>query len=188
MGPWYTNSITHFAFGIVAGAGTIVLISRCTEIASRLYALVERNSVRESEHDAAFSQNERETFENSVERLSPIVDGRRHNDGMLLSPPDVDEDCDKNDGLVDILFQIARDQAHRDCFIHRGITCNMCNASPVCGTRYKCANCLDYDVCEVCEPGDQHNRTHIFLKIKYPVPPLANPKAICLKPFYTGML
>lgn len=189
MGHWYSNSFAQFAFGVVAGAGAIVLASRGTEIVSGFYALAERNTgTRVIENVTDFSQNGRETFGNPLERLPPTITnddmGYSTSEGMLIPPPDVDTDT----GLADMLFKIAKDQAQRDCFIHRGITCNMCNASPVCGTRYKCTNCLDYDVCEVCEPGDHHDRTHVFLKIKYPIPPLANPKAMCLKPFYTGML
>jgi hypothetical protein len=189
MGHWYSNSFAQFAFGVVAGAGAIVLASRGTEIVSGFYALAERNTgTRVIENVTDFSQNGRETFGNPLERLPPTITnddmGYSTSEGMLIPPPDVDTDT----GLADMLFKIAKDQAQRDCFIHRGITCNMCNASPVSGTRYKCANCLDYDVCEVCEPGDHHDRTHVFLKIKYPIPPLANPKAMCLKPFYTGML
>ncbi|XP_028413999.1 uncharacterized protein LOC114536861 [Dendronephthya gigantea] len=182
MAHWYSNSFVQFTFGVVAGAGAIVLASRGLGI---LHAFPERTAGIGNER-VGFSQSERENRDSVLDRLSPTIPnddpGYNLSDGMLFSPPDTEE----NNGLVDMLFQIAKDQAHRDCLIHRGITCNICNASPVCGTRYKCANCLDYDVCEVCETNDHHNRTHVFLKIKYPIPPLANPKAVCLKPFYTG--
>ena len=36
-------------------------------------------------------------------------------------------------------------------YVHRGITCNGCKVGPIRGIRYKCANCVDYDVCEICE-------------------------------------
>lgn len=55
------------------------------------------------------------------------------------------------------------------------------------GTRYKCANCVDYDVCSLCEPMDNHNNTHVFLKIVVPLPPLINPRAPLLQPFYPGL-
>ena len=192
MAPWYSNSFAKFTFGVVAGAGAIVLATRGMEIVSGIYAFAEQNTRTEIENQTTFSQNGGETFGNPLERQSPsIVNddiGYNLHDGMLVSTTTVDRNTEQKNALVHMLFQIGKDQACRDCVIHRGITCNMCNASPVCGTRYKCANCLDYDVCEVCEPKDHHDRTHVFLKIKCPIPPLANPRTTCLKPFYTGML
>jgi len=42
------------------------------------------------------------------------------------------------------------------------------------GVRYKCANCVDYDLCSTCEAnnanGRLHDRTHVFLKLTLPVP------------------
>jgi len=32
------------------------------------------------------------------------------------------------------------------------------------GTRYKCAICIEYNLCEYCEVNNEHN--HIFIKIK----------------------
>ncbi|XP_033106516.1 uncharacterized protein LOC117108569 [Anneissia japonica] len=92
----------------------------------------------------------------------------------------------ENQSLLNLLFNIAEDKARKEGVVHRGITCNTCNCSPVCGIRYKCSNCVDYDVCDRCEPQDIHNKTHTFMKIKIPIPPLANPRNILMKPFYTG--
>lgn len=91
-----------------------------------------------------------------------------------------------NQSLLNLLFNIAEDQAKKEGFIHRGITCNMCQASPICGIRYKCASCVDFDICERCEPHDRHSRLHTFIKIKIPIPPLANPRTVLVKPFYPG--
>eukprot|EP01136_Pigoraptor_vietnamica_P037514 Opistho-1_new@105550 len=88
--------------------------------------------------------------------------------------------------LLNLLYTVAEDQAKREGFVHRGITCNSCSASPIRGIRYKCANCVDYDLCENCEALDRHNRTHVFLRIKIPIPPLANPRAALLSVFYPG--
>jgi hypothetical protein len=67
-----------------------------------------------------------------------------------------------------------------------GITCNKCSTSPIRGLRYKCANCVDFDLCETCEAGNNHNSTHVFLKIRIPIPPLANPRSALLPAFYPG--
>jgi len=50
--------------------------------------------------------------------------------------------------------------------------CDNCQATIV-GIRYKCANCVDYDLCDQCEAGnsegDIHHLDHVFLKIYRPV-------------------
>lgn len=89
--------------------------------------------------------------------------------------------------------------------MHRNISCDICGASPLKGTRFKvslqclfnfcslirsvvlqCANCVDYDVCENCEPRDHHHPAHVFVQIKRPIPPLLNAKRPLLQPFYPG--
>lgn len=67
-----------------------------------------------------------------------------------------------------------------------GITCNKCNVSPIRGIRYKCANCVDFDLCEMCEGANSHINTHVFLKIRIPIPPLANPRSALLPAIYPG--
>lgn len=52
--------------------------------------------------------------------------------------------------------------------IHRGITCDGCGARPIIGVRYKCSECQDYDLCQVCEGKELHNH-HVFLKLKAPM-------------------
>ncbi|KAI7897218.1 uncharacterized protein EV154DRAFT_1731 [Mucor mucedo] len=58
--------------------------------------------------------------------------------------------------------------------------------SPIRGVRYKCANCVDFDLCEMCEGANSHINTHVFLKIRIPIPPLANPRSALLPAFYPG--
>jgi hypothetical protein len=73
-------------------------------------------------------------------------------------------------------------------FVHRGITCKLCEAEPIVGERYKCATCPMFDVCEMCEPtlDNTHDRTHLFLKIRIPIPPRAIPSHQLLPVFYPG--
>ncbi|KAI8501846.1 hypothetical protein Bbelb_202580 [Branchiostoma belcheri] len=92
----------------------------------------------------------------------------------------------ESQNILNLLYNIAEDQARKEGYVHRGITCNICNTSPVCGTRYKCGNCVDYDVCERCEPLDIHDKSHMFIKITIPLPPLASPRAALFKPLFTG--
>jgi len=53
--------------------------------------------------------------------------------------------------------------------VHRGITCDGCDVSPITGVRYKCTECRDFDFCENCEKSVKHNPDHIFKKIKKPI-------------------
>eukprot|EP00049_Salpingoeca_infusionum_P022446 m.6789 g.6789 ORF g.6789 m.6789 type:complete len:495 (+) comp5192_c0_seq1:167-1651(+) len=73
--------------------------------------------------------------------------------------------------LLSLLYSLAEDQSDRDGMVHHGVSCNVCEAAPICGVRYKCGNCPDYDVCEQCEAKDTHNPKHHFVKIRVPIPP-----------------
>jgi len=44
----------------------------------------------------------------------------------------------------------------------------------------------DYDLCEDCEKLDGHYKTHVFLKIKIPIPALAIPPGALLPVLYPG--
>jgi hypothetical protein len=52
--------------------------------------------------------------------------------------------------------------------IHYNIICDGCNQIIV-GTRYKCGNCADFDLCERCESLGVHDLTHAFIKFPLPV-------------------
>lgn len=104
-------------------------------------------------------------------------------EGLTSQAREVRQD---HQSLLHLLFQIAEDQAQREGFVHRNITCNVCRTSPVCGVRYMCANCIDFDVCERCEPVVQHDKTHVFVQIRRPIPPLASPRSALFKPLYPG--
>ncbi|KNC99585.1 uncharacterized protein SPPG_04973 [Spizellomyces punctatus DAOM BR117] len=93
---------------------------------------------------------------------------------------------DESQNLLTLLYSIAEDQARKEGYVHRSITCNHCGTSPIRGYRYKCANCVDYDVCELCEAQDIHFKTHVFVKIRVPIPPLMNPRSALLGAFYPG--
>lgn len=94
--------------------------------------------------------------------------------------------AEESQNLLSLLYSIAEDQARKEGFVHRSITCNHCGTSPIRGYRYKCSNCVDFDLCESCEALDLHFKTHVSLKIKIPIPPLANPRSALLTMFYPG--
>ena len=94
---------------------------------------------------------------------------------------------DEEQTLYTLLYSFAQDQFRNQAIVHRSITCNHCQLSPVRGIRFKCSNCPDFDLCESCEALDVHVKTHVFLKIRIPVPPLANPRIPLCPRFYPGM-
>ena len=52
--------------------------------------------------------------------------------------------------------------------VHHGIVCDICNVTPIVGIRYKCAQCADYDLCEMCEASGVHPAAHQLIKMKQP--------------------
>ncbi|KAA8899175.1 hypothetical protein FN846DRAFT_909736 [Sphaerosporella brunnea] len=104
--------------------------------------------------------------------------GRRSSDaGSEFSFAAETKENSDNQNLLTLLYTIAQDQAQRESYVHRGVTCNNCQIIPIRGIRYRCANCLDYDLCEVCEALDAaHPKTHLFYKIRIPAPFIGNPR------------
>ena len=50
--------------------------------------------------------------------------------------------------------------------MHLGINCNGCEGS-ICGPRYKCLVCPDYDLCKECHVREKHMQ-HDMMKIVTP--------------------
>ncbi|KAI9595644.1 hypothetical protein BDF19DRAFT_60587 [Syncephalis fuscata] len=90
--------------------------------------------------------------------------------------------------LLNLLYAIAEKQARKEGFVHYGVSCNLCSTTPIRGIRYKCSICADFDLCEGCEQQSPecHYRTHVFLKIRIPIPPLANSSVPLLQSLYPG--
>jgi len=53
--------------------------------------------------------------------------------------------------------------------VHGRVYCNLCNEYPIRGNRYKCATCLDYDMCENCMKLDKHPRDHPLIMLRVPM-------------------
>lgn len=87
---------------------------------------------------------------------------------------DGQDDSKEGQNLGNLLWRIAEEQARKESYIHRGVTCNSCNAMPIKGIRYRCSNCVDYDLCEQCEALQVHPKTHLFYKVRIPAPFLGN--------------
>lgn len=76
-------------------------------------------------------------------------------------------------GLKGLLYYIAEEKAKREAYEHRGIQCDGCGVSPIRGVRWHCLNCPDVDYCSTCEASSRHSQTHVFVKIKIPLPYLS---------------
>ena len=87
---------------------------------------------------------------------------------------DGQDDSKEGQNLGDLLWRIAEEQARKESYVHRGVTCNSCNAMPIKGIRYRCSNCVDFDLCEQCEAMQIHSKTHLFYKVRIPAPFLGN--------------
>ncbi|KAK5109063.1 hypothetical protein LTR62_007519 [Meristemomyces frigidus] len=78
-------------------------------------------------------------------------------------------------GIKGLLYYIAEEDAKRKAYEHRGIFCEECDKSPIRGIRWHCLNCPDFDLCSTCESKTDHPKTHVFVKIKIPIPVLSQP-------------
>lgn len=178
------GSVTQFALGAAAG----VALFMGANAARRFFFLPRTTNQTEGRNSPDDPLPRSSEHMHSIQ--SAVTPVRNLSDISEAEGNAVSDDLDtKVEGqhLLNLLFNIAEDQARKEGYIHRGITCNSCQASPICGIRYKCSSCVDYDVCERCEARDDHNKTHLFLKIRIPMPPLTNPRAPCLKPLYPGI-
>ncbi|XP_060659576.1 LOW QUALITY PROTEIN: E3 ubiquitin-protein ligase mind-bomb [Drosophila nasuta] len=51
---------------------------------------------------------------------------------------------------------------------HEGTMCDTCRQQPIFGIRWKCAECINYDLCSICYHGDKHHLRHRFYRISTP--------------------
>lgn len=84
-------------------------------------------------------------------------------------------DHEPEQGLKGLLYHIAETDAKRKAYEHRGINCEECGEKPIRGVRWHCLNCPDFDLCSTCEMNTVHQKTHVFAKIKIPLPVLSQP-------------
>ena len=129
------------------------------DLASTMQALEGRDSVADADSEHSWREES------------------RTNDGQ--------DDSREGQNLGNLLWRIAEEQARKESYVHRGVTCNSCNAMPIKGIRYRCSNCVDYDLCEQCEALQIHPKTHLFYKVRIPAPFLGNSRQ-CQPIWYPG--
>jgi len=62
---------------------------------------------------------------------------------------------------------------------HTGVRCDGCQKQDFVGSRYKCSECPDFDLCETCEAkGGVHDTNHPMLKIKVPTATKSQSKVV----------
>lgn len=111
-------------------------------------------------------------------------------EGGDVDPAETEEDWDTEraepgQGLRGLLYYIAENDAKRKAYEHRGVNCEDCGVMPIRGVRWHCLNCPDFDLCSSCETNARHPKTHVFAKIKIPVPVLSQPNKE-MKLWYPG--
>ena len=104
----------------------------------------------------------------ALEGHEAVVDLQSEHSWRSLTHDGLDDS--KGHDLGNLLWRIAEEQARKESYVHRGVTCNSCNAMPIRGIRYHCSNCVDFDLCEQCEALQIHPRTHLFYKVRIPAP------------------
>eukprot|EP01122_Echinamoeba_exundans_P001349 TRINITY_DN11423_c0_g1_i1.p1 TRINITY_DN11423_c0_g1~~TRINITY_DN11423_c0_g1_i1.p1 ORF type:complete len:3880 (+),score=662.12 TRINITY_DN11423_c0_g1_i1:92-11731(+) len=85
--------------------------------------------------------------------------------------------------LSSLLLGNKREEPHPDS------QCRQCGVSPICGTRWRCINCPDFDLCSSCETRQRkidahHPQAHALIKISHPLPlaPVLTNKRVVLCP------
>jgi len=119
--------------------------------------------------------NHIEYWSGDIEKLRAQfgVDNLRHAWGVLRSRVDNEELSQLIQALLLVMKHFHIDEVYNDVPAqptgHVGIICDGCGVSPIPTTRYKCAVCPDFDLCETCEAQNMHPENHPLIKIREPI-------------------
>ncbi|XP_023301637.2 E3 ubiquitin-protein ligase mind-bomb [Lucilia cuprina] len=75
---------------------------------------------------------------------------------------------------------------------HDGTMCDTCRQQPIFGIRWKCAECVNYDLCSICYHGDKHHLRHRFYRIATPggertmIEPRRKSKKVAVRGIFPG--
>ena len=90
-----------------------------------------------------------------------------------------------------LLFRRCLDhtlQVSKGMDFHEGAMCTSCGTSPLFGIRWRCVNCVDFDLCNSCyASGYQHDTTHVFARIPNKLPLVPVGKAVPQKPLLPNL-
>lgn len=140
----------------------------------------------------SLEQNLRDALENCDLSNDDFVYSLLDNTELLYSPDHWELTANVEDqNMLNLLYLMAEDQSRRTSHCHRGVTCNTCGATPIRGIRYKCAECIDVDICQYCEASaariatsvgtsndieQHHSPAHTLIKIRTPIPITVSPR------------
>jgi len=185
------NSLSFFFAGILVGLTTIVAYNLLLPKVKVLQQEVPHIYTNIAEK---IEEKEKKLFKDDQDANEENEDTELYDNSFADSEEEEEDEEDEeiengyteeSQSLLTLLYSIAEDQARKEGYIHRSIICNNCGEQ-IQGFRYKCTNCVDYDLCETCEALGVHYITHVFLKIRISIPPLANPRTALLPIFYPG--
>jgi hypothetical protein len=77
-----------------------------------------------------------------------------HGFSLEKDPGEADDDWLLKNGwnqtVLKLLFKTATTSSSTgDIEVHKNVTCDGCELSPILGARWKCSVCADYDLCDV---------------------------------------
>lgn len=84
-----------------------------------------------------------------------------------LTQREIRANSSKIQDVVQEEFSKNRLAGQRKAAVHEGVMCDGCETLPIVGARYKCTQCPDYNLCEVCESREIH--PHQFVKHNKPL-------------------
>lgn len=73
---------------------------------------------------------------------------------------------DNENGTTRYFCSFFLEQENIETEVHRTVSCDHCHEKPITGFRYKCVECLDYDLCSNCHSKDVHNH-HVFIRMPF---------------------
>lgn len=158
------------------GADLVPADDRTADILD-MSSLQRPGSLQLGENDA--SSSGQPPMEEGRETIVDVESEHSWRDGSGTSSSDEHVTGDREaQNYLHLLYRIAEETARKDGYVHRRVTCNSCNMAPIRGIRYRCANCADYDLCEMCESRQIHNKMHLFYKIRIPAPFINSPREV----------
>jgi hypothetical protein len=88
------------------------------------------------------------------------------NDQQMKLEPAQNQENNANNNINDIIAPINNN--NNAMMAYHEAVCHVCD-NVIVGIRYKCFECVDYDLCEKCEQvPDVHPASHMLLKVKVP--------------------
>ena len=128
-------------------------------------SIIGKNQIKDSNKNVDASTNE--IIKKKLKELEDKLVEELYNNSMMEI--EKSQIMNKNKNLEKSQENIIR--------IHKGIICNKCGKE-IIGKRFKCVQCQNFNLCEICESNYNHDMSHIMLSIIYPI---ENEKELAMK-------